>query len=294
MNKELILFCGPPGSGKSTNALQDFHTNSFDTVYINQDKHGKEGHKKLFAEAIANGSSIICDRMNFSKEQRNRYLVPAKQTGYKTRIIVLHESYETCFMRCLERQNHETITTEQHARKALEFFFKNYERVEDNEADEVIRIWPELCNGKYKKSSAIICDLDGTLCNVDHRLHFVKGEKRDWNAFFRGLKDDKLNTWCSDILNASLNHHIILCSGRPDSYREETIKWLDKHNIVYDALFMRDRNDFRRDDIVKEQILDFEILTRYTPYFSIDDRKQVVEMWRRRGITCLQCAEGDF
>ena len=57
---------------------------------------------------------------------------------------------------------------------------------------------------------------------------------------------------------------------------------------------MRQRDDFRPDNIVKEMILDFEILTRYTPYFMIDDRKQVVDMWRKRGYTCLACAEGDF
>lgn len=57
---------------------------------------------------------------------------------------------------------------------------------------------------------------------------------------------------------------------------------------------MRPRNDYRRDDIVKEIILDFEILTRYTPIFMIDDRTQVVEMWRRRGFVCLQCAKGNF
>lgn len=57
---------------------------------------------------------------------------------------------------------------------------------------------------------------------------------------------------------------------------------------------MRRSGDFRPDYIVKEVILDFEILTRYTPYIIIDDRDQVVKMWRRRGYTCLQCAPGDF
>lgn len=28
--------------------------------------------------------------------------------------------------------------------------------------------------------------------------------------------------------------------------------------------------------------------------FVIDDRDSVVEMWRRNGLTVLQCAKGDF
>jgi hypothetical protein len=28
--------------------------------------------------------------------------------------------------------------------------------------------------------------------------------------------------------------------------------------------------------------------------FAVDDRQQVVDMWRRNGITCLQCDEGQF
>jgi len=119
--KELILLVGPPGSGKSTKALGELN----DSVYINQDLQGKEGHQKLFLESVKSELPIIVDRMNFSKEQRNRYLIPAKEAGYKTRIVVLHESFETCFNRCMKRENHETIKTQRDARNALDFFFND-------------------------------------------------------------------------------------------------------------------------------------------------------------------------
>jgi|TARA_R110000823_G_scaffold205986_1_gene336775 hypothetical protein len=28
--------------------------------------------------------------------------------------------------------------------------------------------------------------------------------------------------------------------------------------------------------------------------YAVDDRQQVVDMWRSNGITCLQCAVGNF
>jgi hypothetical protein len=42
--------------------------------YVNQDSQGKTGHMKEFEDAVAAGRSIIVDRMNFNKDQRNRYL----------------------------------------------------------------------------------------------------------------------------------------------------------------------------------------------------------------------------
>lgn len=287
MSKRLIMLVGPAGAGKSTYARK-----LVDVTYINQDIQGRE-HLHLFDMAILAGEDVVIDRMNFTKGQRSRYLDLAKKHGYHTTIVVLHESYETCLARCLERKGHETITEEKHARGALNMFYSKYERVEDGEADFVERIWPSGL-----KPMAIICDLDGTLCNVEHRLHFVrkpKEEKKDWAGFFRGIEGDSINAWCKEILAFSgSRYRIVLCSGRPDNYKRETTNWLAKYGIVYDDLFMRLRNDSRQDNITKEVILDFEILTRYTPHYMIDDRQQVVDMWRKRGYTCLQCAHGDF
>lgn len=299
----LTLLVGPPGSGKSTFAKK--YCAETGVTYINQDAQGKE-HLTLFEAALMSGKDIVVDRMGFSKSQRSRYLNPAKEKGYTTRIKVLHQSYKVCFERCMDRQNHETIKDENNARAALNLFFTKYERVTDDEADEVTRVWPE-----GHKPSAVICDLDGTLCNIDHRLHFVRkpqGDKKDWKNFFYNMYDDVPNQWCADILKGlSEEHKIVFCSGRPDNYKRDTVDWLKKYefdklntemrgfNTIYDfQLYMRPRGDQRDDSLVKEIILDFEILSRFTPYFMIDDRKRVFEMWRKRGFTCLACADGEF
>jgi len=287
--KQLIVLVGPCGSGKSTLA-KEYKELGYE--YISQDSQGKE-HLNLFDLAILAGKNVIVDRMGFSKQQRERYLSLAKAKEYKTKIIVLHESYNTCFDRMMLRQGHETIKDEKSARNALSMFFSKYERVQDSEADEVERRWPQGL-----KPLAVWSDLDGTLCDCAHRRHFVKkpqGEKKDWVGFFNGMIEDKVNVPVMEMLKRFQNNYqIVYCSGRPSTYKRETQKWLKDNAAPEGPLYMRPRNDSRQDNIVKEILLDFEVLTRYTPFVFLDDRDQVVKMLRDRGFTVFQVAEGDF
>lgn len=303
---KLTLLVGPPGSGKSTLAKTIVGNGKHmigrpdlaDTVYINQDSQGKFQHMENFREAVRQGKHIIVDRMNFNKAQRNNYLSQVRDKGYKTKIVVLHESYDTCFDRIMKRENHETIKDEDNARGALKTFFGMYERPEEGEADEIMFRYPDSTN--FRK--AIIVDIDGTLADCEHRRHFVhppEGQKKDWPGFFNAMDKDPVIPHVLDIVerfqsDGTEGIAIVFCSGRPDDYMKLTKEWLAQTGIKYDRLLMRKRYDSRRDDIVKEIILDFEILTRYVPYFMLDDRDQVVKMWRKRGYPCLQVAEGNF
>jgi hypothetical protein len=58
---------------------------------------------------------------------------------------------------------------------------------------------------------------------------------------------------------------------------------------------MRPAKDYRRDAIIKKEIFDREVAGKYYIEFVLDDRDQVVEMWRKeRKLTCFQVNYGAF
>lgn len=282
------ILVGPPGSGKSTYATslpEDF-------VRVSQDDQGKSGHMQVFDKALSEGKPIVIDRMNFSVQQRDKYISSARKAGYFVKIVEFRVSRYKCLERCAQRTGHPTIQNSHNASQAVNTYFKALELPQRFEYDDYTIIRD---NSEGRRPRAIICDLDGTLCNIDHRLIHVKKEgKKDWKAFFDGIGDDVPYEWCDTLLRKFEEYPIILCSGRPDNYRASTTNWLHEYVIPHTSLFMRERNDYRPDTIVKEILYLYEIEPYYTPFFVVDDRQSVVDMWRSHGLTVLQCQDGNF
>jgi predicted kinase len=140
---------------------------------------------------------------------------------------------------------------------------------------------------------AIIVDLDGTLANCAHRQHHARTRPANWDAFFDGIPDDTAYEPVVWLVNemAERGVKIILCSGRPESHRPQTLDWLMRYGVVFHELNMRATDDRRADWIVKEQMLSAILADGDDVIFSVDDRDVVVEMWRRNGITCLQARD---
>lgn len=144
-----------------------------------------------------------------------------------------------------------------------------------------------------------IFDLDGTLSLCEHRLKYIKGEKKDWNTFFKECINDEVNEPVAELLRILwYDYLIVIISGRSEDVKSETETWLKKYDIPYVKLFMRPHNNFTSDDILKQELmkkaqkeLNFD---KDDVLCIFDDRSKVVEMWRDLGYTCFQVRKGDY
>ena len=161
-----------------------------------------------------------------------------------------------------------------------------------------------------------ICDVDGTLMNVEKRASYAKKHKKDsdkimdWDIFLDPkimLEFDTPNVDVCNVINALrlqpedqvyeteiLKNRIIITSARNERHRDVTMKQLELAGVEYDAMYLRNDGDFRPDDIVKAELLDWIMADGYMPTVAFDDRNQVVKKWRELGIHCYQVREGNF
>lgn len=185
----------------------------------------------------------------------------------------------------------------------------------------------------------IIFDLDGTLADCEHRRHFIDPSKNEWYApnyvymklwahiktgkifkpdyqsFYEACDKDEpiipvINIFY-DILERRNFDEIEIWSGRSESVRDKTEKWLMDNSLpLAIKLKMRPIGNTEPDEILKERWLDEyldsmyprleiptkdgEVLHRKSPVeFVFDDRPKVIRMWRRRGIFVFNCCQHD-
>jgi hypothetical protein len=163
--------------------------------------------------------------------------------------------------------------------------------------------------------NVIICDLDGTLANCDHRRHLVekfhpdgtKNRHRDYEAFYLACGEDSVHeavhkllvNMCGWNMNYEYRQYeVVFVTGRPERTRALTERWLESNTdcpaFGYGLqLYMRPDGDTRPDYVVKQEILDTK-LDKDRILLCLDDRQQVVDMWRTNGLVCMQVAKGDF
>lgn len=145
--------------------------------------------------------------------------------------------------------------------------------------------------------NCVVWDIDGTVANIEHRRHYVQSKPKNWPAFEKGIKNDTRydDMWGLYRIFQQVGMSMVFASGRNENQREGTEKWLAANGFTdYHKLYMRQANDYRRDDIVKREILAEMRDDGYDPWLVFDDRDQVVNMWREEGIRCLQVAPGNF
>ena len=305
----VVIITGLPGSGKSKHALAWVAENPKFRERINYDElrlelygpdwtFNRKDEAAMKVEAVARGRealkagrSIIVDNTNLTEGARAPWLRLAREHGVEVEIVEIDTPIATCIERDRKREG-----TARVGRAVIERFALFNGFID----------WTD--RALYPHETFVVVDIDGTLANVDHRLHFLtapehatdKPFKKDWDGFFAKASEDTPITPIFNLVRElSYFHNVLVVSARGvDACGIATEDWLDRHWPSLDParryvhLFLRAWGDKRDDFEVKEEIL--ELLPKDRIAYVLDDRDQAVEMWRKAGLTCLQVAKGDF
>lgn len=152
-------------------------------------------------------------------------------------------------------------------------------------AEPPLKMLPYIPNPDLPK--AILLDLDNTIA-----LHTSGRGPFEYSR----VGEDSVDEVVRDMVNlhAGNGYRVIAVSGREDVCFRETIDWLNANGIFWDELFMRKAKDFRQDAVVKYEIFDSKIRNNFNVRFAIDDREQVVSMYRSIGLKVLDVAGNEF
>ncbi len=147
------------------------------------------------------------------------------------------------------------------------------------------------------KPTAILLDLDGTLFDDRHRLHLIQGDdfsddvsQNNYEAYHQAMSRDRLHIFVKSITNnlsIAYGAKIIILTSRPIRWEKETREQLTKYNVLFHELIMRRDDDLRTSPIVKGEAVDI-LLNSYDITAALEDRDDVIEMFRRKGIFSLK------
>jgi predicted kinase len=274
--KKLLMLKGLPASGKSTFARQLV---SQGWVRVSKDDlhfmlhQGKRTNEKqaltirdaIIVSSLKRGRNVVVDDTNFDpiNEATLRDMATQYQAAFEVDDHFLEVSIEQCIERDLQRCN------------------SVGEKVIRQMYDQYLKRAPAIYSPDPKLKQIVLCDMDGTLAHMNGRSPY------EWSR----VGEDMLDSAIAQLVEW-IQEDVILFSGRDEVCRPETEKWLDDNQIQYKDLYMRPHGDNRKDNIVKRELFDRHIRDKYRVLFVLDDRDQVVKMWREMGLKVLQVGGG--
>ncbi len=288
--KKVIIMKGLPGSGKSTyaknlvaeqpNIYKRINRDDLRMMFDNgatsdgNEKFVKKVRDVLIIKALEEGKHVIVDDTNLSETNHTRIkqLVQEFNKLHNDTVVVEVKEMTTPIEECIARDaQREKPVGEKVIRTMNKILHKD----------------PRYLVQDESLPKAIICDLDGTLALLNGRNPF------DAAHCDRDLPNKPVIALVKNYM--ALGYKIILVSGRHDSHKEPTLRWLQAHGIEFELLLMRGAKDQRKDSIVKKEIFEKHIAQKYFIEFVLDDRNQVVDTWRNEiGLPCFQVYYGDF
>jgi tRNA uridine 5-carbamoylmethylation protein Kti12 len=222
--------------------------------------------RAIVKDAISSGYSVIVDNTGFSEKHKNFYKELANEFDAKFEEKFFEIDPKEAIKRDLERPN--SVGSD-----VIMSMYNKY-----------LKPKSAVYEPNTDKPRAIVLDIDGTLAHMNGKRRPYDWDKvmvDDVDEVIKGISEHYKNT-----------HSIILLSGRDGESEELTRKWLKKHDVYCDALYMRKAGDGRKDTIVKKEMFLELVHPNYNVEFIVDDRPSVCRMWREEiGLKVLQVGD---
>ena len=153
-------------------------------------------------------------------------------------------------------------------------------------------------SGPVAPGPSVIFDIDGVLSDAAGRQHFIEGgggRRKDWDAFFEACGGDPLIEEVGRLLRLlDPSLQILLLTGRPIWVQPQTVAWLERYELRWDLLVMRDYGDymaareFKRWTVGEFRRFGFDL------QLSFEDDPRNRDMFHEEGIPCIYIHSGYF
>lgn len=309
---ELTIMVGLSGSGKSTLVKGWLNWSQGRAVRLNRDDMRRmiyvdqpyQNHKDVYIRAVEHemarmalnkGLNVYIDDTNCIRRTRYGWEELAKDMRVKFRIVQMTTPVEECIKRDAQRTATVgvAIIMKQLADLSDPVTIHDADKPQAKDNPTVADMYKEqLLNGGFTLrlpyAPIVIFDCDGTLC--DH--NGVRGPYEESRCYL-----DK--PWPKIVEMAQSVYHdknLFLVSGRKSRTGDLTDTWMKVNDVRYDCMLMRQNRDNRPDTVVKEEILDLleSVFGKEKIELIVDDRPQVIRMWRRRGYKVLAARGEDL
>jgi predicted kinase len=304
---ELVVMVGIPGSGKSTLVRQWVNKGGGKHVRLNRDDmRGMiyvdvpwESHKdnlirdlekEMARMSLKKGHTVYIDDTNTNPRTRNDWAMLAQTTYTKLRIVTMVTPVEECIERDKKREGRARVgegVIRKHHKDLTKFSMAAatpktpvltrpvFERDMLNTGG-----WSTRLPGK----KWVFIDVDGTLANHANPDGTTVRSPYDESKVLLDNVQEIVAEWVRALYP---HYNICIVSGRHDKCGDDTCEWLEGHAIPFDHIIMRRTGDNRPDFIIKKEILDeiAAVVGLENIAFVLDDRPQVVRMWKDNGLT---------
>ena len=142
---------------------------------------------------------------------------------------------------------------------------------------------------------AVVFDMDGVLSDAAGRQHYLERPYRDWEAFFAACGDDQLIDEVARLLEVlDPNMQIILLTARPIRVQRQTLGWLERYQLRWDLLIMRDFGDYDASRDFKQRTTTELRAFGFDLRLAFEDDRRNYDMVHAEGVPCVYIHSGYY